>query len=214
MKKKIIITVAKALKRVVTTGSFLATVTAVSWAQQQSQAPNKRTEWGIKAGLNVSSIGGNNYNNIKAKAGFHAGITIDYAFTDAIYLLTGLEYTIKGPIVELSPNDQHINADYVQLPLSVGYKLRMRDELILIIDAGPYLAYGVNGRITEGSYKQDTFSGVALKRFDCGMIVGTAVDFRQFRFGMHCDFGLINVMQKGNDKAQNWNLALSTGIRF
>ena len=83
MKKKIIITVTKALKRVVTTGSFLATVTAVSWAQQQSQAPNKRTEWGIKAGLNVSSIGGNNYNNIKAKRGFHASNSKNLAFTKA-----------------------------------------------------------------------------------------------------------------------------------
>ena len=214
MKKKITVTVVNVSKRVVLTVAFLVMVTTVSWAQQQRQVPNKRTQWGVKAGLNVSSIGGGNYNNIKAIAGFHAGITIDYAFTNEIYLLAGLEYTIKGPIVELSPDDQHINANYIQLPLTVGYKLQMTDELALIIDAGPYLSYGVNGQITEGDHKQDTFSSIALKRFDCGMVVGAAVDFRQFRFGMHCDFGLINIMQKGNDKAQNWNLGLSTGIRF
>lgn len=179
-------------------------------------AQEKKTTFGIKAGLNLSNIGSDkgNYDNTKTKAGFHAGITLDYAFTPQWYLLTGLEYTSKGVKVELSSNDQNVTAAYVQLPVSAAFKLEVSDEMAILINAGPYFAYGVHGKIKQGSYEQDTFSGVALKRFDSGMNLGAALEWQKLCFGLGGELGFVNIMQKGNDKAETRNFTLSVGYKF
>lgn len=178
-------------------------------------AQEKKTTFGIKAGLNLSNIGTDegNYDNTESKAGFHAGITLDYAFSTNWYLLTGLEYTSKGVKVELTSTDQDITAAYAQLPVSAGFKLPLSDDLAILINAGAYFAYGLHGEIKD-SRTQDTFSDVALKRFDCGMIIGAALEYRKFCFSMGGELGFVNIMQKNNNKAETRNFTLSVGYKF
>ncbi|WP_051698001.1 porin family protein [Prevotella sp. 10(H)] len=178
-------------------------------------AQEKKVTFGIKAGLNLSNVGSSkgNYDNTKTKAGFHAGFTLDYAFTPEWYLLTGLEYTLKGVTIELS-TDQEVTAAYVQLPLSAAYKLSLSEETAIVMSLGPYFAYGVHGKIKQGNYEQDTFSKIALKKFDSGMNFGVALEYQKFCFTMGGELGFVNIMQKYNDKAETRNFKLSVGYKF
>lgn len=178
-------------------------------------AQEKKTTFGIKAGLNLSNVGSSdgNYDNTESKAGFHAGITLDYAFTPNWYLLTGLEYSSKGVKVDLNV-DQDVTAGYVQLPVAGAFKFNITDDLGILVHVGPYFAYGVNGKIKQGSSEQDTFSDIALKRFDCGMTVGGTLEWRKLCFGIGGEVGFVNIMQKNNDKAETRNFTLSVGYKF
>lgn len=179
-------------------------------------AQEKKVTLGVKAGLNLSNVGSDkgNYDNTKTKAGFHAGLTLDYAFTPNWYILSGIEYSYKGVKVELSSNDQHINAAYVQLPVLAGFKIPLVQDMAILISTGPYFAYGVHGKIKEGSYKQDTFGDYTLKRFDWGIDIGVAFEWKKFCFTLGGELGMINIMQKNNDKAETRNLTLSAGYKF
>ena len=198
----------KTLKLVLTLAIFLVAINI--------QAQDKKTTFGVKAVLNISNVGSSdgNYDNTKAKAGFHAGIILDYAFTQQWHLLTGLEYTTKGVKIELNPDDQKVTAAYIQLPVSAGLKLNITDALGILIDLGPYFAYGVHGKIKEGNFEQDTFSDIALKRFDCGMNFGASLELQKFSFRLGGELGFVNVMQDGNDKAENRNFTLSVAYKF
>lgn len=179
-------------------------------------AQEKKTTFGIKAGLNLSDITSDkgNYNNTKTKAGFHAGITLDHAFTSRWYLLTGLEYTSKGVKIELSSADQNVTAAYVQLPVSVGYKFQVSEDMAILVNAGSYFAYGIHGKIKQGSYEQDTFGELTLKRFDSGMNLGVALEWQKLCFSLGGELGFVNIMQKNNNEAKTKNSTLSVGYKF
>lgn len=198
------------MRKTLTAMIALLVFSSIAFAQE------KKTTFGFKLGLNLTNIGSDkgNYENTKTKAGVHAGITLDYAFTPNWYLLTGLEYSSKGVKVEFSSGDQNVTAAYVQLPLSAGFKLEITDDLALWVSTGPYFAYGIHGKIKEGSHKQDTFSDVALKKFDCGFLIGTAIEWKRLCFGLGGELGFVNIMQKGNSKAETRNFTLSVGYKF
>ncbi|MDR1091004.1 MAG: PorT family protein [Prevotella sp.] len=198
----------KSLKIILFVTFFLTVITL--------NAQEKKATFGVKAGLNLTDITSDkgNYNNTKTKAGFHAGITLDYAFTPRWYLLTGLEYTSKGVKIELSPADQDVTAAYVQLPVSAGYKFQVSEDMAILVSAGPYFAYGIHGKIKQGSYEQDTFGDITLKRFDSGMNLGVALEWRKLCFSLGGELGFVNVMQKNNNEANTKNSTLSVGYKF
>lgn len=182
----------------------------------QEEVKQKKIRLGVKAGLNLSNItsGKGSYDNTKTKAGFHAGITLDYAFSSHWYLISGVEYTFKGIKVELNPDNQNITAAYVQLPLLAGFKFQLSNDMAILVNTGPYFAYGIHGKIKEGSYKQDTFSDIALKKFDCGINIGATLEWEKLCFSLGGELGFVNIMQKGNDKAETRNFTLSVGYKF
>ena len=180
-------------------------------------AQDKKVTFGVKAGLNVSNIGAEDkaFDNTSAKTGFHAGITLDYAFTHQWYLLTGLEYSSKGVKIDLGgSSDLNVTAAYVQLPLCAGFKLGITDDLGILFDLGPYFAYGLHGKSKIGSSEIDTFSKDWVKKFDCGIHFGVGLEWQKMTFGFGGESGMVNIMQEGNSKAETRNFKVSVGYKF
>ena len=182
-------------------------------------AQEKKTTFGIKAGLNVSNVGStdeNEFDNTESNTGFHAGITLDYAITPQWYILSGLEYSVKGVTIETDArfHDVDITAAYVQLPVSAGFKYRISNDLAILFNLGPYFAYGLHGKTKSGSTERDTFSDEVMKKFDCGLLFGASLEWKKLCFGLGGETGLVNVMQANNSKAENRNFTLSVGYKF
>lgn len=183
-------------------------------------AQDGKAEFGVKAGLNMSNFTGD-VNDNKARFGFNVGVTLDYALTDARdwYLLTGLEYTTKGAnfkkVAGVKPS---INAAYIQLPVHAGYKFDVTEATRLSFHAGPYLAYGVNGKVkvSEGGVEvsENTFGDDGFKRFDFGVGLGVGAEFGKIGIGLGYDFGLINIMDADNVSVKNANAYLTVGYKF
>ncbi|MDU1891096.1 MAG: porin family protein [Dysgonomonas sp.] len=163
-------------------------------------AQEKPVTFGVKAGMNITNLTGDVDDN-NAKIGFNVGVTVDYALTPDIFLLSGLEYATKGTKFD---GDVKLNLSYIQLPIHVGYKLTVSDGLKIGFHAGPYIAYGVDGKWNakaDGvSVDLDTFGDDALlkmKRFDFGLGGGVGLEFGKFNAGINYDLGLVNIADFG-----------------
>lgn len=200
--------------------------------------------WGVKTGitLNNSSIDADPIEQ-KTKVGFLLGVTVDYALTNNLYLQSGLSLLTRGAKVESDisiesynvSGELKVNQIYLQLPITAAYKLPVTDNLKVVFNAGPYIAYGIGGKsklkanidipILElnSSEEYDTFGDDALKRFDFGLTAGIGAEFKKIYLGANYDLGLINIINRsktietffGSDVSyKNQGFVISVGYKF
>ncbi len=206
--------IGRGLCRSLTLVSMLAMIGTAMSASAQVGKP----VFGIKGGFNVSTVsarvGETRVKNIESNPGFHLGITADIPATDQVYVFTGVEYVVKGFIIDQS-TDTEVNAAYLQVPLTLGMKIGV-ETWAMLMNIGPYFAYGLGGKTTQGSISRDTFSDAMLKKFDCGVVCGVGFEFNKWVVGINSEIGFLNVLNKNSDDItmNNVNVALSVGYKF
>lgn len=179
-------------------------------------AQEKATTFGIKGGLNLSNMSGDGQ-TADSKIGFNVGVTLDQLLAKDLYLLTGLEYSLKGA----KGGGGTLNLSYLQLPIHMGYKLVVADNTKLVFRAGPYIGYAIDGTFKAGGVSIDLFSDEfkglvgfdVLNRFDAGLGLGLGMEFGQIGVNLGYDFGLANI-EKSGGTTKNQNAYLSLGYRF
>jgi len=199
-----------------------------------ANAQDKPLTFGVKAGMNLSNFSGDGAKGSDAKVGFNVGLTLDYAFSQDLYLMTGLEFSMKGAKDEgpVSEGDVSFNGKetsnpmYLQIPIHIGYKFPVTDNTNLVLHVGPYVAYGIAGKYkldgigtvgdVSGHIKPeiDFFSDDRAKRFDFGLGLGIGVEFGKFGVGLGYDLGLLNISQYKEAKVRNMNAYLTVGYKF
>lgn len=115
-------------------------------------------------------------------------------------------------------------ANYIEVPVLFNYYLETKSMQYIVLTAGPYMAYGVGGKMEtkgdtdqEGSdryyYAKKTFDEEGAHRFDAGLSVGISYEFgRQFTVGVQGDFGLTKFNRNG-DRNISGLLTLSYRLR-
>jgi len=185
-----------------TTFIVIALLIGISVSAQENAA-----RFGVKAGMNYSGSYGDD-NSPKSQVRLNVGITLDFRLSPTVYLLTGLDYSVKGgkgDAYEVTDNDgkkymltQSDKPAYLQLPLHVGYRFDVTDFRIMP-HAGFYMAYGIGGKaeykydpLDGGSGKTDKidFFGVGIGKFDYGFGIGVSGEYRKFVLDLGHDWGL------------------------
>lgn len=192
-------------------------------------AQESRNQFGIRAGVNMATIKmTNSTDKVKnSQIGLNIGLTFDRHLYDKLYLLTALEFLGKGADM---PFGYKTNLYYLQLPVHAGYKFSIAKDLQLIFHAGPYIAYGLDGELTNTGDDTviDMFESSndmrLLKRFDFGLGVGIGIEYRKFIINVGYDFGVTNISDDfgknlseipGPDiKIKNRNGYLTLGYKF
>ncbi|MDR0823739.1 MAG: PorT family protein [Prevotella sp.] len=174
--------------------------------------------FGIKAGVNLSNLTGDS-DGTKAKIGFNAGVTVDFGIAQDVYLLTGLEYSLKGAKLSDEGETMKLGLSYIQLPIHVGYKLAVAEGTNIVFHAGPYLGYLAGGNWSYDGASIGIFSdaGEAIskfKRFDFGVGLGVGAEFGKIGVGLGWDFGLAKIMDEANVSVKNSNAYLTVGYKF
>ena len=191
------------------------------------QAQDKPLTFGVKAGVNLSNM----TEDLKgdAKIGFNVGVTLDYALASDLYLLTGLDYSLEGT----KESNSKIDLSYLKLPIHIGYKFQVAENTKLVLHAGPYLAYTVNGKYKAGAVSIDAFNkdiedalGFNYNRFDFGVGLGVGAEFNKIVVGLGYDLGLNNLINIknsatveditgiSNPSGKNMNAYLTVGYKF
>jgi len=178
---------------------------------------------GVKGGINMSNIYGSDVSDTKAKVGFHAGILADYEFLYNSAIQTGIFFTTKGFKVDDEEDNMTVNAMYLQLPLHYAYKLDVSPGTRIVFHGGPYAAYGIGGKITNGG-EMDTFGDEGFfERFDAGLGIGVGAEFGAILLDIGWDMGLVDIINEdflgadiGADfgSVKNQNAYLSIGYKF
>ena len=103
-------------------------------------------------GMNISKIKNIDYG---AKAGAMLGIRADYVLPKAhgTYLTAGVDWTMKGGKSSLFVDAFDENEastkyilHYIEIPIRVGFRYNISEEIGVYAELGPYFAVGVGGR--------------------------------------------------------------------
>ena len=225
------------MKQNILIASILLLTATVSFAQKGKS----KTSYGIKAGLNFTSItatdiDGGKVKDNKFKEGFNVGFYADIALGAKGFFQPALLFTSKGTVNKGETVKTTISGGYIEVPLNFIYKSHGH-EGGFVIGGGPYIAYGVSGIVKErsGGYKESTlkFKTKSSVNFDfnrnvyyltpfdggIGMLIGyegkSGVSFQ-----LNGQLGVVNQALKTPgvnfevSKYHNYGAGFSLGYRF
>ncbi len=171
-------------------------------------------EWkfGIKGGLNVSTITGLNdlmetaemgSFSTSSKASCHLGVVAQCDF-GGFFIQPELLYSSLGVKGNLSGESDALALDYIQLPVYAGYKFPIGESAKFLLAAGPYLACGVVG---DFDIEGENF----FKRFDAGIGIMAGVEVtKNAQISVGYDFGLLDIVNINGWKTAKDLYGLST----
>ena len=180
-----------------------------------------RVSWEAQAGLNVSKFTSGATNPI---LGFHAGIREEVSFSrlyNGLYANGGLFLSSKGANSDVK--GIKVTICYLDVPIHLGYKHAITDAFAIFGEFGPYLAYGLSGRLIEKyegeRYSENLFNvedkEEGIKRFDCGLGLRTGFEFsKKYTCSIGYDFGIANFSDDYEYVINNCNLAITIGYKF
>jgi hypothetical protein len=188
-----------------------------------SVASYAQVTFGVKGGVAMSGYMGDNSDNSKVKLAGRAGLGLEYAINDMVSIQPTLYWSDKGAkydgasFLGAEVGKTTVNQMYLELPVDVQLRFNLDKTSNVVVAAGPYVAYGIGGKIkteTTGavvttSHKSDTFD--KLKKWDMGLNFEAGLEFNQFLVGIYSEVGLINI-HKGGPK--NYTVGLNLGYRF
>ncbi len=184
-------------------------------------AASAQLNLGVKGGLNMSNMVGDEINDNNMKLGFHVGLAADYDFAPSMAIQTGLFFTTKGFQYKANSLEYTENLMYLQLPVHFAYKQEVTPGTRIVFHAGPYVAYGLAGKRSfkagsiEGSGDKIFGDGLLqYKPFDAGLGLGVGAEFGRLLVDVGWDMGLVNISNVNNAKVRNQNAYLSVGVKF
>lgn len=151
----------------------------------QSERPFR---FGVVGGMNLSNV----KVDLDNRVGFHAGVKAEYALPLNFYLESGLLFTRKGFEMKYSFDKYNgygytggygygtaygdyepekingkskANKYMLELPIHVGYKLKLHNVVSVFGSAGGYLGYGIGGKY-RGTITNITSEEVGIPDYD------------------------------------------------
>ena len=219
----------------------------------------KALEYIPESGFTVQGLFGMNISNFRQpnslvdgltdpKAGFNLGVRGEYMLPSCygVFVNLGVNYTMKGAKMDVAaslPDDYSCTVKYrpcyIEIPLHVGYRFNVLDNLGVFADFGPYFAIGVNGK-EKTEFEGDAVEDYSKKFFrNSKMILG---EIQRYDFGLgfrvgaeyanhhslnfSFDWGLTDMYRDSyrrkifnNDhyelrKMKNFNAGITYGYRF
>ena len=186
----------------------------------------------MELGLGMSTWMGKDAGNSSPLFNQKVGVGIDVPLSGLVSFQTGLYWASKGASMDVTYEDagvrnvmdMHVNQNYFEMPLLAAFHVGTAANFDMVFTAGPYLAYGVNGKCstdiedltvsysTFGDSKINGEINPGLRRFDAGVMVGVALDFERWTVGLDGEFGCCKLAS--NSKTRNLAFFFTAGYKF
>lgn len=154
----------------------------------------------VNAGLNSSSM-----TWTSSKLGFHAGVratkNLDQQIAKGVYANAGALLSLKGGKMDLGElAEANINAYYLDIPVHIGYRHEVNENIKIWGEVGPYFDFGLFGKQNnrtlaglDGRYENESISTFDnFKRFDFGLGFRIGADYQKYTFAIGYDAGILN----------------------
>jgi hypothetical protein len=192
-----------------------------------------KTSFGIRGGVNFQNINGDDAAggslDNKLKVGFLAGVNAEIPVGIDFYVQPGVLYAVKGAKNDVG--DTKVSLGYIEVPVNFLYKPELGTGHLLL-GVGPYIAFGVNGKIKSGGSEEDikfkntvTLAEASadpyLKRIDAGgnLLFGYEMA-NHLSIQLNAQLGMVKINPKvdglPNDQSswKNTGFGVSLGYRF
>jgi hypothetical protein len=176
-------------------------------------------KFGVRGGVNISTIVKNESNTLKARPGVNIGGFVDFGISEHFSIQPGLQITTKGA----SDGDYKFRSTYLEVPVYAMYHYNT-DKVNFFGGAGPYFALGVGGQQIYRDYNGNTVKesiawekAGAWRRSDVGLALILGVQFAPgIQTGINFDLGIANIHKPYNDnlRAHNRTFGLFVGYVF
>lgn len=188
-------------------------------------AQDQVVTFGVRVGGNASIFGAKldkaNLASVDSKFGFMAGATVDFAFSENAYLLTGVDFATKGLTEHRQGHEESVDAMYLNMPVHFGYKVKTDYQPTLILRGGPFIGYGLGGNRESKSQgvKTDTFQseGYGFKKFDYGLGIGIGTEIPMENGALVIEggfnYGLPDISE-AKEKIRTRDVFLTCGYKF
>lgn len=164
----------------------------------KAQENKNVAQFGVKGGLNLSTLYTDNIEDKNTLIGFNAGVFAKVPLTSFIALQPEVYYTTKG--AEITYNNVFANGtarfrlNYIEVPLLLVINLTKN----INIQGGPYVAYLLNGKTTNESNVnlfdfEKNINTSDYNRIDGGVALGAAVDVGNVGIGARYSYGMTTV---------------------
>lgn len=179
-----------------------------------------QVKWDARVGMNFSNM--TKFENTKALPGFQLGVGMDYGFSENWSLQSGLMISSKGYKVK---DYAKVRPIYLDIPILAAYKFNISDNTKFVINAGPYLAFGLGGKckFDEGGdyklFKGEDGEDAEYSRFDLGIQYGIGLEIGDhYLVNLTGQNGFISLFDYPDgydgDKPKNMTFSIGVGYRF
>ena len=179
-----------------------------------------QVKWDARVGMNFSNM--TKFENTKALPGFQLGVGMDYGFSENWSLQSGLMISSKGYKVK---DYAKVRPIYLDIPILAAYKFNISDNTKFVINAGPYLAFGLGGKckFDEGGdyklFKGEDGEDAKYSRFDLGIQYGIGLEIGDhYLVNLTGQNGFISPFDYPDgydgDKPKNMTFSIGVGYRF
>ena len=201
------------MKKIILTA---AAVFAFSFANAQD------VKFGAKAGLNISSITGDNTEDVSSKIGFQVGGFAEIKISDKFAIQPELLYSAQGSKEKFSEEGFSYKATgklgYLNIPVMAKYYVTEGFSL----EAGPQLGFLLSAELeeTKTEFGESVTTSTDVKEFtnsiDFGFNLGAGYDVTEnINLGVRYSIGLSNILKDSEDSKQNnSNIAIAVGYKF
>ena len=151
-------------------------------------AAQTKVTWSLELGLGMSTWMGKDADGSNPLFNPKVGVGIDVPLTGLVSFQTGLSWVSKGASYDAGTGGEKVKLDqnYFEMPLLAAFHVGTACKFDMVFTAGPYLAYGVNGKAsleTAGiTTSWDTFDDVesivtvkVVSEYHDAAIGGTAI---------------------------------------
>ena len=171
--------------------------------------------------MNVTNI---TDTEMDCRIGFNAGARFEYNFNPNLYLGWGVQWSMKGNMKDVEKNGAKVtvknNAHYLEIPVNIGGRIHLSDDLSLFGETGPYFAVGTCGKTKadatvlgqSGSADADFFGDNGANRFDAGWGLRAGVEVSSFQIHLGYEYGFTKVWD--DTSAHNWNFNVGVTYMF
>jgi len=138
----------------------------ISTAHAQKKSSPDGITFGIRMGVNFQNVTGKDNNGDKLnndiKTGYHLGANVELPVTDQIYIQPGLLFSAKGAKYNSDGATGSTGISYIEMPVNIIYKSEMGSGK-LFGGLGPYLAYGIGGKLDYKGNGVDVSKNIQFK---------------------------------------------------
>jgi hypothetical protein len=147
-----------------------------------------RTDFGIKAGLNIADVSVTPSQNTDVRLGLHAGLLAHIHLAPEWALQPEIMYSAQG--FEDKANNVTWKLDYINVPIMIQYMFNNGFRL----QAGPQVGFLASAKANDINRKSD------FKNIDAGLGVGLGyLSYSGFGIDARYNIGLSNINDGGNE---------------
>ncbi|MCM0668463.1 porin family protein [Flavobacterium tyrosinilyticum] len=189
---------------------ILSAIAIMAFAFTNAQS----TRFGVKGGLNISSIVGGDVDNTKSLVGFHVGGLAEIHVVEKFFIQPELLFSAQGAKFD-GPfgNDGDLKLNYLNIPVLAKYYIV---DNKFSVEAGPQLGILLSAKSDGEDFKDYTRST------DLGFNLGAGYNFTDnFSVGLRYTIGLspisdndIDNSEDYYDSAKNGNFQISLAYKF